>query len=90
MRKKYEIFMGICIPSSFFIPLPKKIFFIYTQFSNSQINVKECVMLSNMLLFPLRIREEMIYMDSYEVDVEPFVDGSLLSSYRLCNEKKTL
>ena len=47
-------------------------------------------MLSNMLLFPLRIREEMIYMDSYEVDVEPFVDGSLLSSYRLCNEKKNI
>jgi hypothetical protein len=72
----------------FFHTLTQK--YTHIQFSNSQINVKECVMLSNMLLFPLRIREEMIYKDSYEVDVEPFVDGSLLSSYRLCNEKETI
>ena len=71
-------------------PYPHPKLYTYIQFSNSQINVKECVMLSNMPLFPLRIREEMIYKDSYEVDVEPFVDGSLLSSYRLCNGKETL
>lgn len=70
----------------FFVPSPRKKKYIF--YTHSQINVKECVMLSNMPLFPLRIREEMIYKDSYKVDVEPVVDGSLLSSYRLCNEKK--
>ena len=65
-------------------PYPRPKNFIIYNSQTSQINVKECVMLSNMLLFPLRIREEMIYKDSCEVDVEPFVDGSLLSSHRLC------
>lgn len=56
--------MGICIPSIFI-------------FTEEKVNAQECIMLSNMLLFPLRIREEMIYRDSYKVDVEPFDDGSL-------------
>lgn len=50
-----------------------------THRKKEKINVKECVMLSNMLLFPLRIREDMIYKDPHEVDVELFVDGFLFS-----------